>query len=196
MSLLEPPDKQPGFLEESDEAILMSSQRRPQLFSILLDRYQEAFLRKAEQIVGNREDAEDVVQETFTKIYLHGAKFQVQEGASFKSWAYKILLNTSFSHYQKLKKRNAATTSLSAELEAILPDRTSRNFEKMETGDYVLSVLERMSQPFRRVLHLYFIDGKSQAEIAKEEGVSVGAIKTRMHRAKAEFRKIVTILAD
>lgn len=56
--------------------------------------------------------------------------------------------------------------------------------------DEVASVLARMPAPFAKALSSFFIDGKSQDEMATEEGVSIGAIKTRVHRAKNEFRKI------
>ena len=91
--------------ELKDEEILALSIKRPELFSKLVDKYQDAFLRKAKRVLGDRSEVEDVVQETFTKIYLYSSKFQTQEGASFSSWAYKILMNTTFTQYQKLKKR-------------------------------------------------------------------------------------------
>lgn len=188
--LLDVHEKEVDLGQESDEKILALSVYRPSVFGILLERYQDAFIRKAEQVVSTKEDAEDVVQETFTKIYRYAKNFEVQDGATFKSWGYKILMNTSFTHYQKMKKKRATTVPLSEELEAIIPDSQSRQFEKFETADLVLSVFEKMSAPFRSVLHMYFIEGKSQAEIAQEEGVSVGAIKTRVHRAKEEFKKV------
>ena len=52
------------------------------------------------------------------------------------------------------------------------------------------SVLSRMPQGLARALSGFFIDGKTQEEIAREEDLSVGAVKTRVHRAKAEFRRI------
>lgn len=176
--------------QASDERLLALSVARPAAFSLLLDRYQSAFLRKAEHIIGSREDAEDIVQEVFTKIYRNAGRFQKQEGASFKSWGYKILMNTSFSHYQKRKKRVRQTVPLSEELEAVLPDKKNRDFEHHETADYVVSVFSRMTDPFRNVLERYFLEEKSQLEIAEEDGVSVGAVKTRVHRAKQEFKKV------
>ena len=65
-------------------------------FAQLVDQNSDHIYRLALRLTGNPQDAEDVVQETFTKIYLYAASFQKQEGASFSSWAYKILLNTSF----------------------------------------------------------------------------------------------------
>jgi RNA polymerase sigma-70 factor (ECF subfamily) len=188
--LLDLHEVETDLAHESDERILALSVYRPSVFAVLLERYQDAFVRKAEQVVGTKEDAEDVVQDTFTKIYRYAKNFEVQEGATFKSWAYKILMNTSFTHYQKMKKKRNTTVALTEELEAIIPDSQSRQFEKFETADLVLSVFAKMSAPFRNVLHMYFIEGKSQAEIAAAEGVSVGAIKTRVHRAKEEFKNV------
>ena len=68
-----------------DEKILTLARKQPELFEVLVDRYQDAFIRKALRITGKKEDAEDVVQETFVKIFIHADKFKVQEGASFKS---------------------------------------------------------------------------------------------------------------
>jgi len=84
--------------ERSDEELLALSIKKPEVFGILLDRYQNAFLRKSQSVVFSREEAEDIVQETFTKIYTNAHRFEVVPGASFKSWGYRILLNTSFTH--------------------------------------------------------------------------------------------------
>ena len=176
--------------EKSDEEILALSIEQPHLFAVLIDRYQAAFLRKAGTVIRGKEDAEDIVQETFTKIYLYAAKFQVQEGASFKSWGYKILMNTSFTHYKKKKRRIGATADLDPEFYEILPDLKSRDFEKQEMTDYLISIFSRMPENLGRALRLHFIEGHPQAEVATMEGVSVGAIKTRIHRAKKEFKKV------
>src|SRR3990167_8814815 len=90
----------------SDEDILRISLKNPEVFKTLLDRYQKLFLRKASSIILSKVDAEDIVQETFTKIYLNAGKFKKQEGASFKSWGYRILINTALTHYAKRKREN------------------------------------------------------------------------------------------
>ncbi|MEI6297041.1 MAG: RNA polymerase sigma factor [bacterium] len=177
--------------DKKDEEILALSVNSPSLFSLIVDRYEEAFLRKARGIIGNTEDAHDIVQETFTKIYLNASRFKVVEGATFKSWAYKILMNVTFTWYGKLKKDREATMRLDPEFEEIIPDaRASSEFEKESVKDYVISVLVRMPETFSKVLRFYFIEGRSQKEIADAEGVSVEAIKTRMCRAKKEFKKM------
>ncbi|OGG47487.1 hypothetical protein A3D66_00280 [Candidatus Kaiserbacteria bacterium RIFCSPHIGHO2_02_FULL_50_9] len=183
--------------EQADEEVLRRSIKKPAFFAVLLDRYEDAFLRKAESIVHNREEAEDIVQEAFAKIYQYGGRFVTVEGASFKSWGYKILMNTAFTHYQKRKRQWQETAELDPELYEMLPDRESRQFEKEEMRDYLISVFSRMPEHFARILQFHFLDGLPQKEIAKREDISVGAVKTRIHRAKKEFKKVnKTILYD
>jgi RNA polymerase sigma-70 factor (ECF subfamily) len=174
---------------KKDEEILTLSIKKPSLFSIIIRRYEEAFLRKAKKIIGSTEEAEDIVQEAFTRIYMNAARFQPQEGATFKSWAYKVLLNVTFTHYKKLKKGVMSTVELDPEFYEVLPDLQSRDFEKETMRDYVASILSRIPDNLSGVLKKYFIDGIPQKEIAVAEGVSVGAIKTRICRAKKEFKK-------
>lgn len=181
--------------EKSDEDILALSVSNPGAFGVLIDRYQGALLRKAVTVLRNREDAEDVVQETFTKIYVHASSFQTKEGASFSSWAYKILLNTSFTLYQKRKRERTFRGDIDPEFFAMLPDKESRTFEKESVSDYVASVISRMPRDLGRVLTLHFLDGFPQADIARLEGVTVGAVKTRVHRAKKIFRDISTTIS-
>jgi RNA polymerase sigma factor (sigma-70 family) len=178
----------------SDEELLALSVHHPSLFALLVRKYEQPFLRKALSIVREREDAEDVVQEAFTKIYLNAAKFKPVEGAQFSSWGYRILINTALTHYAKRKRRFGGEVSLDEEIWALIPDRNLRQFEKTELSDLVASVLTRMPGPMARALSGFLLDGKSQEELAAEEGLSVGAIKTRVHRAKREFKRIYETL--
>jgi RNA polymerase sigma-70 factor (ECF subfamily) len=189
-----------GYLDEerelSDEEVLAASVHTPGLFAHLVRKYEEAFLRKAMSIVREREEAEDIVQEAFTKIYINAAKFQKVEGAQFSSWAYRIVINTALTHYAKKKREWSQTAELDEEIWALIPDKNLRQFEKKELQDLVASVLSRMPESFARALSSFLIDGKSQEEMAKEEGVSVGAIKTRVHRAKKEFKEVYETLQN
>ena len=175
---------------KSDEEVLALSVSHPSLFAVLGRKYEEPFLRKAMGIVRDKEEAEDVVQEAFTKIYLNAKKFKVVEGAKFSSWGYRILINTALTHYAKQKRRGNAEFGLDEEIWALIPDKNLRQFEKKVLLDEVASVLSRMPASLAKALGMFFLEGKTQEEIAKAEGLSVGAIKTRVHRAKAEFKKI------
>lgn len=175
--------------EKSDEEILAFSIKKPSYFEIIVERYQVAFLRKAKSISRTPEEAEDIVQETFTKIYMNADRFQVVSGASFKSWAYKILINTSFTHYQKTKKRAGLSLDLEPEIYQELPD-TKGDIEDSVMRDYVASIISRIPKSLGRILTLHFIEDMPQKEIAEKEGISVSAVKTRIHRAKKEFKRI------
>ncbi len=178
-----------GVEDKKDEEILALSLSSPAVFAVIFDRYHDEFVRKAKKIVGE-EYAEDLVQETFVKIYLNAGRFKVQVGASFKSWGYKILVNSCFSYYKKQKRDREATMPLDEELAELLPNFRTNDYDREFTLDYVLSILSRMPGILGNVLKMYFIEGKPQKEIAAQEGVSVGVIKTRVHRAKKEFKKI------
>ena len=175
--------------EISDELLLEQSLSHPSLFSKLVEKYEAPFMRKALSIVRNEEEAEDVVQETFTKIYMYGPKFKRVDGAQFSSWAYRILINTAITHYQRHKKIRSRAVPLDPEIYEALPDGIDTN-ERWTLTDEIASVLTRMPSGFARALTLHFIDGKPHEEVARQEGVSEGAIKTRVHRAKKEFRSI------
>jgi len=181
---------------KSDEEILALSVAHPSLFALLVRKYEEPFLRKAMGIVREREEAEDVVQEAFTKIYLNAKKFKVVEGAQFSSWGYRILINTALTHYAKRKRRGNAEFGLDEEIWALIPDKNLKQFEKKVLLDEVASVLSRMPAPMARTLSLFFIEGKTQEEIAQSEGLSVGAVKTRVHRAKKEFKKVFETISN
>jgi RNA polymerase sigma-70 factor (ECF subfamily) len=187
-SFLEDTEKE--ITGHSDEEILALSIKSPSLFAVLVIRYEQAFLRKALSILRNQEDAEDVVQEVFTKIYHYAPRFQVVEGASFKSWGYRILINTAITLYQKRKKDKSATVPLSDELEDVLRDTKVEGLPEKEISDYVIRVLSKLPTDLARMLKLHFIDGMSQKEIADEEGITVAAVKTRVHRGKEAFRNV------
>lgn len=176
--------------ELEDEEILVASRAKPHLFAIIVERYQEPFLRKAKRILGDRPEVEDVVQEVFTKIYVYSSNFAKQEGASFSSWAYKILMNTTFTHYQKLKRKGEMVANVDEEILALAPDHSYRVLEKDNFKDVVATVLSRMPEGLARVLSLQFLEDKSQEEIAGDLGTSVSAVKTRVHRAKKEYKRI------
>lgn len=172
-----------------DEDLLRLSGDHPSVFEVLVERYQVPFLRKAMRVLRSREDAEDVVQETFTKIYLNAAKFEPQAGAIFSSWGYKILLNTCFTRHQKRKRVTGSNVYLDTETFHNLPDMTPIR-EQNEMRDMATSLLAHLPKHLHRVLHLHFLMGYRQQEIADMEGETVGAVKTRIFRAKEELRRI------
>ncbi len=172
----------------SDEAIIARVQSEPWLFTAILERYQEAFLRKAKSIIFNEQDVEEVVQDAFTKIYMNAHRFQVQEGARFSSWAYTILINTALTRYQKCVKEGKRTLLLEPEFLELLGTASEHSGFKQDL-DAVERILARIPGHFARVLRLHYLERWSHKDIADETGETVGAVKARIHRAKAEFKR-------
>ncbi len=171
-----------------DEEILAASQSAPWLYALIVERYQEAFLRKARSIVRNPLDAEEVVQDAFTKIYVNADKYEPQSGAKFSSWAYRILLNTAFTRYQKLIKDSERYIPINPEYEHRYGEmKEHTGFEEKKDG--IERILERMPGHFAYVLRLHYLERWSHEAIAIETGENVGTIKARIHRAKAAFKK-------
>ena len=86
----------------SDEKILELSYRKPSCFGELFDRHQKRFLRVAQRTLRSKDDAEDVVQDTFVKIYKYGRKFP-SNGGKFIPWANTILKNCLADQINKYK---------------------------------------------------------------------------------------------
>lgn len=176
--------------ELSDEEILALSLKNPDSFRLLLERYQGPFLIKAMRMVGSRDLAEDAVQETFIKIYSNADRFKSEEGYNFRAWGYTILNRTCLSHLRKMKRERELFVRPEPETEEFLYADDDKNFLEYTARDYIFSILSRMPVMLSRVVQMYFLDGLSHKEIAAIEGMSEGAVRTRLYRAKQEFRKI------
>lgn len=172
----------------SDEAILSRSQAAPWYFAILVDRYQEPFLRKVRSVLRDPRDIEEVVQDAFTKIYLNAHTFTPHEGAQFSSWAYRILLNTAYTRYQKAVKEGQRFTILDPEFEQLVGARSNHSgFDEKRDG--IERVLALLPGHFASVLRLHYLERWSHEDIAHNTGEKVGTVKARIHRAKAAFRR-------
>lgn len=181
--------------DASDEEVLAASRDLPEVFSILLLRYEDAFLRRAQHILYSKEDAEEVVQDTFTRIYLYADRYAAQEGAQFSSWAYTILTRLCFTRYQKLKKERGRFAQMEPEAFERLPD-TQGFLDELSIQHEVLNALSRVPETAASLLRLQFLEGKTQEEIAELTGSTVPAVKTRVFRAKKLLKQALTEPTD
>jgi len=184
-------DSNPASFEGmKDEEILKASLSEPALFEVLVEKYHDPLLRAAWRVVHGREEAEDVVQETFVKIYKNAHKFEKYEGIEFKSWAYKVTINTAITHYRKLKRGEFLSEDPSIYEEAGQELADSRIFSKTDARDAVATTMQQLPDHLRTVLQSYYMDDKSYRTIAAEEGISISTLKMRLFRAKKMFKKL------
>ncbi|MDP3800028.1 MAG: RNA polymerase sigma factor [bacterium] len=175
--------------EAKDEAILTASLRNPNLFGVLVDRYQDAFMRSAQRVVKTREDAEDIVQEAFAKIYKNAKKFKKQEGIEFKSWAYKVLVNTSYTFYQKLKKKQAVSMEFFETYKYDIMDEKENIKGDLETKEIIGKVLLELPDELKRIVEMHYLKDLSYETISKQEKLSIPAIKMRLFRGRKLMQK-------
>lgn len=173
----------------SDAEILARSKMEPYLFALLVRRYEEPLLRRARAILKSPEDAEEAVQDAFTKMYLYADKYQPQEGATFSSWAYTILNRVAYTRYRIKSIERGKRAELLPEHYESLPDARAEFLEDLSVRNEVIAALAKLPETAARILRLQFIEGKSQEEIAESEDLSVPAVKTRVHRAKKLFKQ-------
>lgn len=174
----------------SDEEVLFRASAQPWYFAVLIDRYEAAFVRKVRGIIRDPRDVEEVVQDAFTKIYLKGHTFTPQAGATFSSWAYRILLNTAFTRYQKLRKEGERFMSADPDFMEFVAVEDKEGVVS-EDRDAIERILARLPGAFAHVLRLHYLEHWSHRDIGESLGENEGTIKARIHRAKAAFRKEV-----
>lgn len=175
----------------TDEELLAMSLAKPSAFEHLLSRYQSQFLSRAESILRSRDAAEDVVQEAFVRIYRFAPRFKGEQG-TFKAWSLTILMNVARTHYRKAARDRGEVALLDPEHYESLPGP-----DVTPEGDigYAKEVIEKalalVEEDVAAILSLAYLEGLPYKDIAEKLGISVPAVKTRVHRAKAELRKVM-----
>lgn len=193
MSLYLAGDASSGPLERGemkDEEILRAALDQPAMFEMLVERYQEPLMRAALRVVRNREEAEDIVQEAFVKMYKNAEKFQKLDGIEFKSWAYKVAINTAITHYRKLKRGEFSVEDPGIYQEPGGEYMDVRVSLAADAKVAVADALGKMPSHLGSVLRRYYLEDKSYRMVAKEENISIPTLKMRLFRAKKLFRKI------
>ena len=161
-------------------------------FSVLVRKYQKPVHALAWRKIGDFHIAEDITQETFLKAYQRLST--LKEPQSFASWLYVIAANHCSTW---LRKKRLWTQSLEDTSSAQLEKATYSGYViaenervAMETQrEVVKELLAKLQESERTVITLYYLGGMSYEEISKFLGVSVGAIKTRIYRARQRLKK-------
>ncbi len=167
-------------------------------FNGLAERYQRNIFRLAQNITQNREDAEDVLQETFLKAYEHLPEFHGD--SKFYTWIVRIAVNEAL---MKLRKRkwdktvwldepiNTGEDSVAREI-AVWEDNPEQRYSKEELHDILDKAVNGLAPPYRTVFVLRDMEGLSTEETAEALELSVPAVKSRLLRARLQLRDKLT----
>ncbi len=176
----------------TDEELLKLSLRKPNAFEVLMTRHQREFISRAQAVVKSRDDAEDVVQETFVRMYRFAPKFNEASG-SFRAWSITILMNVARTRYQKVAKERGTFAKLEDEHYVSLPDTGRSQHEDYMDREEVKRVLSKVDAETAEILTLAYIESLPYEEIAELKQTSVGAVKARVHRAKIAVRNALGV---
>lgn len=179
----------------SDEYILKTSEDDPKAFEIFVSRYMEKFKRKVRFMIGDMPEVDDIVQETFVKIYINAPHYKKVEGASVSSWSYAILINTCLSFCKKNAREKSITVELDDDMVQVIADK-SGDRERALTMDSFFSVVSKIPLMFRSILEDLVVRGKTYKETAERAGITENALRTRISRAKKMFKEILISYHD
>lgn len=183
-------DIAPGHSDtRTDEELLKASIDDPSLFGLLVDRYQHTFFRVAYRVVRQKQEAEDVAQEAFTKMYLYAHRFFLRPDGVFKAWGYTIVTRTALNHLRSRARHNNLEYFDGAEYEAIPAfDTTISNFG---TRTMVAAALKEIPDQFREVIEKYYLEDKSYKMVASEMKISEPTLKIRLYRGRKALRDVI-----
>jgi RNA polymerase sigma-70 factor, ECF subfamily len=141
----------------------------------------------ANWLSSNREDADDLVQETFLKALKNFHSFE--PGTNFKAWMFTILRNTFYSEFSRVERKN----TVSFETEDELPPLMSTLNPESQFLDYlgvkqIWSAIEQLPLGFREVFLLREVEEASYSEIAEILSIPVGTVMSRLSRARSNLR--------
>jgi RNA polymerase sigma-70 factor, ECF subfamily len=175
-------------IDEDAELVRLAQSGDARAFEALVVKYQRRIARHVARYVRRAADVEDVVQDTFIRVYRGLPSFRGD--SSFYSWLYRIASNVAISAL----KRDPAPVLLGDDApderaDAFQPgvsdnEDPERRLIASQIADAVQRALERLQPELSEALMLYEVEGKSYAEIAQMVGIPIGTVRTRIFRAR------------
>ncbi|MEX2463088.1 MAG: sigma-70 family RNA polymerase sigma factor [Balneolaceae bacterium] len=181
----------------SDEEVMQQLQNGVvQSFDIIVHRFKDRLHNFLYRYTHNHEDCEDLVQETFLRVYR--SRFSYQPIAKLSTWIFTIALNLAKTMYKK--KQRMTTFSIHADE----TDSESRDFEIADSAllqddelhlknsiEELEKALLQLNDDFREVIILRDVQQLSYEEIADITGTAMGTVKSRINRARVQLQEII-----
>ncbi len=163
-------------------------------FRQIVEKHQSKVFGIIYRIVRNRNDAEDIAQHVFSKIYLSIKGFDFR--SSLITWVYKITVNECYDYLRKAKVRKLVYESdlgeddqRSMENSQLGMDRRVRIDVKTEKRDYLMKILSKVSEEERVLLIQKEVEGRTVQELAETTGLNENTIKVKLFRARQKLVK-------
>jgi RNA polymerase sigma-70 factor (ECF subfamily) len=187
-------------LQKSDnEKILLKKARNGDIeaFELLIEDYQKKAFNVAYRMMGNSEDANDLVQEALIRIFKSIKNFKEQ--SSFSTWVYRIVTNVCLDELRRRKNKFTISIDEDIQLEDGNVKRQiesegptpEESLESKEIQDIVTKAIEELSNEHKKVIVLRDIQGFSYDEISDIMKCPEGTVKSRINRARKALREIL-----
>lgn len=190
------PHRLPSTVAREDEHLLVAAAKAGDVaaFEELVNRYERKIFRLTMNITGNREDAEDAMQDAFLKSYSHLKTFQGD--SRFYTWLVRIAANEALMRLRKRRPNQVSLDEPVAGDEDLMPREIQdwgpgpeQRFAQTEMREILSSVIEQIEPEYRMVFVLRDIEELSTEHTASALGLSVPAVKSRLLRARLKLRQ-------
>jgi RNA polymerase sigma-70 factor, ECF subfamily len=192
-----PVESSPVEIEEAEQ-IEKARGGDARAFGDLIGKYERKIFRLAQHITQNREDAEDVLQETFLKAYEHLNQFQ--GNSKFYTWIVRIAVNQAL---MKLRKRKSdKTVSMDEGIDtgedvvvreiAAWDEDPEQRYSREELNEILTAAVDSLAPAYRTVFVLRDVEDLSTEETAEALELSIPAVKSRLLRARLQLREKLT----
>ena len=172
-------------LMEDGKVIVACQKGAHESFGILVRRYERELMGHALALLGNREDALDVVQETFVRAFRSIGGFQ--PGRKFYPWIYSILRNLCVDRFrQKAREEKRQDALWKAE------DLNPKFDEADERIQVLWNALGKLSQEDREIIVLKHLEGRKYQEISEILQIAPGTVMSRLYRARQKLKELVS----
>ena len=189
----------------SDEDLILKVQDGSHAaFDILVDRFKLRLFNYLYRMVGDRDEAEELAQETFVKAYIHADKYKTI--AKFSTWLYTIATNLVRNKIRSKKRApqifslwNRGYDSDEEDRQMDLVDHSrgpDRQFNDVQLSEFINDAIAKIPAKYRESFVLREINQLSYEEIAAATGLKLGTVRSRINRARNYFRKVVEPLLE
>jgi RNA polymerase sigma-70 factor (ECF subfamily) len=157
-------------------------------FALLVDKYHRHLLNFIYRLMGKEQVVEDIGQEVFLSVYKSIRSFNVNRGVPFSAWLFITARNRCISELRR-KTRPAIPIDQMVNLRALekSPEQSANEEERLLA---IHAALEQLPEPYRQTI-LQSLRGDSPEEIARNNGISRGTVKSRLSRAREKMRLLL-----
>ncbi len=178
------------YKEKTDEELILLFQTDPdiKLFDELVFRYKDRILNFVFTQTRNFEEAEDLTQESFVKLYKYKDKYK--DEAKFSTWFYTIVINTVRNHYDKNKNfdplsfEDLEESDLQTETLIYESDENETDDDHLRRSECLQKAFTRLDPIFKEAILLRYQEGYEYEKIAEILGIPAGTVKSRINRGR------------